>query len=544
VAGLALTFGSGAMTNSIAELESAQVILVSGSNTTETHPQVARRIYDAVDRGARLIVIDPRRTRIARHADLHLQIRPGTDIPLLNAMMRSIIDENLVDDLFVEMRTENYMTLRDRLYQVNIARSATVCGVGEDRIRLAARMYARAQRSVICYCLGVTQHVCGTDNVQSYANLAMLTGHVEQEFTGVDPLRGQNNVQGACDMGALPNVLPGYQPVSDPGVRARFEEAWGVPLPDKPGMTNLDMMHPGPGGNDLRAMFIMGENPVVSDPDLGHVRNALHGLDFLAVADIFLTDTARLADVVFPAATFAEKSGTITSSERRVQLMRRAINPVATAWPDDRIIMELSRRMGYPMDYDSPAEIMEEICMLTPIYGGMYHDRLGREWGLQWPCPDRDHGSTPYLHKYSFARGRGRFEPADHIVPAEPPDDQFPFVLITGRVYHHYHTGTMTRKTRLHNREYPRSLVEIHPRDAKAAGISEGGSVLLVSRRGEARFTATLTDRVAPGHVFATFHFAESPVNLLTVEVSDPVARCPEYKICAVRVEKVGEGRG
>lgn len=537
------------MTNSIAEIEQAQVILVSGSNTTVTHPQVARRIYDAVDKGAKLIVIDPRQTKIARHAHLHLQIRPGTDIPLLNAMMRSIVDENLVDDLFVEMRTENYVTLRNKLFQVHINRSATICGVDEEKIRLAARMYARAQRSVICYCLGVTQHVCGTDNVQSYANLAMLTGHVEQEFTGVDPLRGQNNVQGACDMGALPGVFPGYQSVADPAVRAKFERAWGVKLPENPGMTNIDMMHAKPGGTGnlypedaLRAMLIFGENPVMSDPDIGHVRNTLHGLEFLAVSDIFLTDTAQLADVVFPAVTFAEKSGTITNSERRVQLMRQAIDPIGLAWPDYKIVIELSRRLGYEMDYDSPAEIMEEVCMLTPIYGGMYYDRLQREWGLQWPCPDRQHGSTQYLHKYSFARGRGRFEPAAHIVPAETADEQYPFILITGRVYHHYHTGTMTRKSQLHNREYAKSMIEIHPEDAGKLDIRTGDVVRLTSRRGTCLFTAMLTERLARGHVFANFHFSESPVNLLTVEVSDPVAKCPEYKICAVQVEKVEGG--
>jgi len=537
VAGLAMTFGSGAMTNSIDEIEHAQVVLVSGSNTTETHPQIARRIYDAVDRGAKLIVIDPRRTQVARHAHLHLQIRPGTDIPLLNAMMRSILDKNLVDDLFVEMRTENFFALRDKLFQVDIDRAAAICGVDAAKIKLAARMYARAQRSVICYCLGVTQHVCGTDNVQSYANLAMMTGHVEQEFTGVDPLRGQNNVQGACDMGALPGVLPGYQSVADDSLRGKFERAWGVKIPACPGMTNLDMT--AAAGDTLKAMYVMGENPAISDPDLGHVRHAFADLDFLAVADIFLSDTARLADVVFPAVSFAEKTGTITSSERRVQLMHKAIEPVGFAWPDDRIIMELSRRLGYPMDYESPAEVMEEICMLTPIYGGMYHDRLDAEWGVQWPCAGREHGSTQFLHKYSFTRGRGRFEPAEHIVPAESADENFPYILVTGRVYHHYHTGTMTRRSQLHNREYDRPMIEIHPDDAKSLEIREGESVRVASRRGECVFAAMITDRVSPGHVFANFHFSEAPVNFLTVEKSDPVAKCPEYKICAVRVEKV-----
>lgn len=532
-----MTFGSGAMTNSIAEIEHAQVVLVSGSNTTETHPQIARRIYDAVDNGAKLIVIDPRRTQIARHAHLHLQIRPGTDIPLLNGMMRGILDENLVDDLFVEMRTENYFALRDKLYQVDLAQVSTICGVDAAKIRLAAGMYARAQRSVICYCLGVTQHICGTDNVRSYANLAMLTGHVEQEFTGVDPLRGQNNVQGACDMGALPAVLPGYLSVTDDAARGTFERAWGVKLPDKPGMTVLDMTHPATGG--VKAMFIMGENPAISDPDLSQVRHSLRELDFLAVSDIFLSDTAKLADVVFPAVSFAEKTGTITSSERRVQLMHQAIEPIGSAWPDSRIIMELSRRLGYPMEYESPAEVMEEICMLTPIYGGMYHDRLDAEWGVQWPCLSRVRGSTPYLHKYSFTRGRGRFEPAEHIAAAESADDAFPYILVTGRVYHHFHTGTMTRRSQLHTRESDRSLIEIHPQDAGNLKVAEGEQVLVASRRGDCVFTVLITDRVNPGHVFANFHFSEASVNFLTGEQSDPEAKCPEYKICAVRIEKV-----
>ena len=527
------------MTNSIAEIEQAQVVLVSGSNTTETHPQVARRIYEAVDNGAKLIVIDPRRTQIARHAHIHLQIRPGTDIPLLNAMMRCILDENLVDDLFVEMRTENYFALRDKLLKIDVSRNATICGVEEEKIRLAASMYARAQRSVICYCLGVTQHICGTDNVHSYANLAMLTGHVEQEFTGVDPLRGQNNVQGACDMGALPAVLPGYQPVTNTTARSKFERAWNVTLPEKPGLTNLDMTHTaGVPGSGLRALFVMGENPVISDPDLGHVRSTLHGLDFLVVADIFLSDTAQLADVVFPAVTFAEKTGTITNSERRVQLVHKAIDPVGSARPDYAIIMELSRRLGYVMDYTSPAEIMEEICILTPIYGGMFYDRLNGSWGLQWPCPDRDHGSTQYLHKYSFTRGRGRFEPAQHIVPAESADEEYPLILVTGRVYHHFHTGTMTRRSQLHNREYDKSMLEIHPDDAAPLDFVQGDSVLVSSRRGSCRLHVQVTDRVAPGHVFANFHFSESPINNLTVDTSDPVARCPEFKVCAVKVEK------
>jgi formate dehydrogenase major subunit/formate dehydrogenase alpha subunit len=361
-----------------------------------------------------------------------------------------------------------------------------------------------------------------------------MTGHLEQEFTGVDPLRGQSNVQGACDMGALPAVFPGYQAVADETVRTRFEQAWGVQLSDRPGLTNLDMTH----GSSLRGLLVVGENPLISDPNLNNVRNTFHGYDFLAVSDIFLSDTAKLADVVFPAASFAEKEGTITSSERRVQRLHRAIAPVGASRPDSEIIMDLAGRMGYPMEYGSAAEIMEEICLLTPIYGGMYHDRLDKNWGLQWPCPDRAHGSTQYLHKYSFTRGRGRFEPSHHVAPAEEPDSQYPFVLVTGRVYHQYHTGTMTRHSGLHNREHGRALLEVHPDDAGSLGLGNGDRVRVVSRRGECSLHVLLTDRTAPGHVFTSFHFRESPVNRVTVDTSDPVARCPEFKVCAVRIEK------
>lgn len=532
------------MTNTINELEKAQVILVSGSNTTRTHPQVARRIYDAVDRGAKLIVIDPRKTKIAHHAHFHLQIRPGTDIPLLNGMMRCILEENLIDDLFIEMRTENYLALRDLLLQVDLDNIAAITGVSRDEIARAARTYARAQRSTICYCLGVTQHICGTANVKNYANLAMLTGHVEQEFTGVDPLRGQGNVQGACDMGALPGVLPGYQSIVDPELRKTFSTAWQRKIPEQPGMTVLEMTHGAPsslplamGREGLKGLFVMGENPMLSDPVLGQVRNTLQKLDFLVVSDIFLTETGELADVVLPAVCFAEKSGTITNSERRVQYMHKAVDPPGEARSDSWIIQELATRMGYPMHYDSPAEVMEEIALLTPIYGGMYYDRLQTLQGLQWPCFDRNHPGTPYLHKFSFTRGSGRFEPEQHVPPAEPVDREYPFVLITGRSYHQYHTGTMTRRSMGLNRECDTPLLDMHPGDAKKLDLQEGCRVRVSSRRGSVCFTLHLSNQMMPGEVSCDFHFFEAPTNILTLADSDPVAHCPEYKCCAVNVE-------
>ncbi len=539
------------MTNSINELDHAQVILVAGSNTTEAHPQVARRIFHAVDNGAALIVIDPRRTRLADQARIHLQLRPGTDIPLINGMMRCIIDENLIDDLFLSMRTENYFALRDMLLKVDLEETAALTGVPRKLIARAARTYARAQRSTICYCLGVTQHVCGTANVETYANLAMLTGHVEQEFTGVDPLRGQNNVQGACDMGALPAVFPGYQSVADPRIKKKFEQAWGVELPATPGLTLLDMTHNrGTASGSalqkalprLRAMFVMGENPMLSDPDLHQVEKTLKGLDFLVVSDLFLTETARLADVVLPAASFAEKSGTVTNSERRVQLMHRAIAPIGDSRPDHRIIMSLARRMDFAMDYESPAEIMEEICLLTPIYGGMYHDRLASSHGLQWPCTDRAHAGTPYLHKYSFTRGRGRFVPASHVEPAEPVDADYPLMLITGRRYHHYHTGTMSRLCPTLDREEPRPRLDMHPDDAAALQLRQMDRVRVSSRRGSCEFNLHITPRTPPGTLYCDFHFHEAPTNKLTLATADPTARCPEFKLCAVQVRKGGAG--
>ncbi len=538
MAGLATTFGSGAMTNSINEIEEAEVILATGSNTSEAHPQIARRMMTAVDKGAKLLVIDPRRTRLTELADVHLQIQPGSDIPLMNGMMRIILDESLADRMFIEMRTENFEALQEMLNKIDLAEVERITGVPLAEIRKAAILYARARRAVICYCLGITQHVAGTKNVQTIANLAMLTGNVEKEFTGVDPLRGQNNVQGACDMGALPNVYPGYQKVDDIACREKFSKAWCTELDPAPGLTLLDMTHSGANG-PMKGMFIMGENPVLSDPLLDKVEETLSNLEFLAVADIFLTETAQFAHVVFPAASFAEKGGTFTNTERRVQMVRPAIAPIADCRTDSEIISEISTRMGYPMSYESSTEIMEEIALLTPIYGGIIHQRLGGDkWGLQWPCPDQNHPGTPFLHKHYFTRGKGHFIPGEHTPPVEPPCEDFPFFLNTGRVYHHYHTGTMTRKSEALNRESNQALLQVHPDDAKRLQIREGDILCVASRRGAIQIPAQITHAVAPGSVYTSFHFSETPVNRLTIDTQDPIAKCPEYKVCAVRIEK------
>ncbi len=538
MAGLATAFGSGAMTNSINELEDVDVVIVSGSNTTEAHPQIARRILAAVDRGAKLIVIDPRRTALAQEAHVHLALRPGTDIALLNGMMRIILDEGLADDHFIEMRTENFIALRDQLFKIDLDEIAAITGVDRQLMHTAACLYARAYKSTFCYCLGITQHICGTNNVQTIANMAMLTGNVEKENAGVDPLRGQNNVQGACDMAALPACLPGYQSLADMQIRQKFKQCWGVDVPLTPGRTVLDMTHSGHNGT-LRGMFVMGENPILSDPDQTKVQATLEGLDFLAVSDIFLTETAQLAHVVFPAASFAEKSGTVTNSERRVQYMHQVIEPIGECKPDSTIIAELAERMGYEMYYESMAEVMEEIALLIPIYGGMHHDRLRSSWGLQWPCPNRDHPGTPFLHKHYFSGGKGHFTPAQHQEPFEPPGDAFPLTLITGRIYHHYHTGTMTRRCASLNRESDKALLQINPVDATTSAIRNGDLVELTSRRGTIRLWAQISEDIRPGQVYTTFHFSEAPVNLLTTGAADPIAKCPEFKVCAVKVARV-----
>ncbi|MFH1146722.1 MAG: formate dehydrogenase subunit alpha [Pseudomonadota bacterium] len=537
VLGLTNAFGSGAMTNSISELGEAEVILVTGSNTTQQHPQIARFILKAVDKGARLIVIDPRGIELGRFAHLYLRPRPATDVLWLNGMMKIILEEGLIDDSFIKMRTENFAAFRNFLMQFELGRVEEISGIPLDGLRQAARIYAAAKRAAVIYSMGITQHVSGTDNVQSIANLAMLTGHVEQEFTGVFPLRGQNNVQGACDMGALPGTLTGYQRVDDPAIRDKFARAWNTDLPTSPGLTSMDMFH---GPSPIRAMYIMGENPMLSHPDLNSVKASLENLDFLAVADIFLTETAQLADVVLPAAAFAERDGTVTSTERRIQRIRKAVSPSYAAKPDWQIICDLAHHMDYPMVYESPAEIMEEIALLTPIYGGVYYDRLETINGLQWPCPSRSHPGTPYLHKRSFTRGKGLFACIEYRPPAELPDNVYPFILSTGRVYEHWHTGTVTRKTSTLHRERPEGFVEINPGDARELAIGNGELIRIISRRGEISVKALLVDDLPPKTVFMPFHYRESPANLLTNSAVDPQARIPELKVCAVRLEKAG----
>jgi formate dehydrogenase alpha subunit len=538
VAGLATAFGSGAMTNSIGDIEKAQVILVIGSNTTEAHPIIALKIKKAVrENGTRLIVIDPREIRLTYFADLWLAPKPGTNIAVINGLMKVIIDKGLVDENFITARTEGYEDLSKNLVDYQPEKVARISGVPAEELIKAAELFGKAERASIIYSMGITQHTMGTDNVFALANLAMLTGNIGKPGAGLNPLRGQNNVQGACDMGCLPNVLPGYQAIADQKIRDKFTSAWGCQLPDSPGLTVVEMLEAAASGQ-IKAMYIMGENPMVSDPDLAHVEQGLKSLDFLVVQDIFLTETAELADVVLPAASFAEKDGTFTNTERRVQRVRKAINPPGEAKPDWQIICLLSKKMGRPMVYASTSEIMAEIASLTPAYGGITFERL-ENGGLQWPCPNENHPGTPILHIDRFTRGKGRFIPVQHRSSAELPDKNYPLLLTTGRSLYQYHTGSMTRRVRGLNELSHENWLEINPKDAKKYGIKDGKLVTVISRRGQVMAKARVTERIIKGTVFMPFHFAEKAANRLTNTALDPQAKIPELKVCAVRVETV-----
>jgi len=537
VAGLAAAFGSGAMTNSIEEIEFADCILVTGSNTTETHPIIANLIKRAVRyHGAKLIVIDPRKIDLVRHASLWLRQRNGTDVAWINGLMHVILSEGLHDEAFIADRTENFDAFRESADAYPPERASEISGIPVDALVEAARVFAGSGSSAIVYSMGITQHTHGTDNVLSLANLAMLTGNVGKPSSGVNPLRGQNNVQGACDLGALPNVCPGYQAVTAAETQSKFEQAWGSKISPTVGLTIVEMMHAA-HDETLKGMVIMGENPMVSDPNLNHVEEALNALDFLVVQDVFLTETAQLADVVFPAASFAETDGTFTNTERRVLLVNKAIEPPGEARQDWEIIGDLATRMGYPMSYANAAEIMDEIAEVTPIYGGISHRRL-REGELQWPCPSTDHPGTKFLHEDRFTRGLGRFHAVEYIPSAELPNDEYPIILSTGRILHHFHTGSMSRRSEALNAYENEGYIEIHPADLSALGLSDGDSIKVITRRGSIVTTARETERVAVGSIFAPFHFVEAAANRLTNDALDPKAKIPELKVAACRLER------
>jgi len=538
VTGLVKAFGSGAMTNSIDEFENTPLIFVIGSNTTECHPVMGIKIRKAVAEGkTKLIVADPRRISLSDIADKHLQQKPGSDVALINAMMYTIIDENLSDKNFIKERTENYEAFSEAVKNCPPEFAEKVTGIKAEDIREAARMYAAAESASIVYSMGITQHTTGTDNVLSLANLAMVTGNVGKPFSGVNPLRGQNNVQGACDMGALPNVYPGYQKVAESEIHAKFEKAWGETLSDKIGLTVVEIMDRA-RKNDVRALYVVGENPALSDPDSTEVVEGLKNVDFLVVQDLFLTETAELADVVLPASSFAERDGTFTNTERRIQKYRKAVEAPGVSKPDWEIICAIANKMGASWEYNDVSEIMNEIAEVTPIYGGIAYDRID-EIGLQWPCTDKEHPGTKVLHQGRFTRGAGRFHAVNFMPQKELPDRDFPFILSTGRMLQHWHTGTMSRKSKVLDQIIPEGYLEISPEDAKKMGIGKDDTVAVSSRRGEITTGVKITGKMAPGVVFLTFHFKESPANVLTIAALDPLAKIPEFKACAVKINKL-----
>ncbi len=538
MAGLAAAFGSGAMTNTIADVEKADVILVTGSNTTENHPVLSAFVKRAVEfKNARLIVVDPRRIKLAGFAHQWLRPNLGTDVAWINGMMHVIIKEDIYDRTFVGTRTEGFEELKKVVEKFTPEYTEEITGIPAQQIIDAARMYAGAKAGSILYCMGITQHTTGTDNVKSLANLAMVCGNLGIEGGGVNPLRGQNNVQGACDLGGLPNVFSGYQPVNSIDAIKKMEEAWGVSgLSDKVGLKVTEML-PKAYNGEFKALYIIGENPLVSDPDLNHAEKCISNLDFLVVQDIFMTETAKIADVVLPSACFAEKEGTFSNTERRVQRVRKAVDPPGQAWDDWKITCEIATRMGYPMSYENSRAIFEEIALVTPSYAGLTYDRIEDE-GLHWPCPTADHPGTPILHTAQFPRGRGQFHAIDFIPPAEKADDEYPMYLTTGRVIYHYHTGTMTRKTDGLNERSPGNFVEITPDDAQKHDLKNGDMVNVASRRGDITAAVKFSDKAVEGTVFIPFHFAESPANKLTNAALDPVSGIPEFKVCAVKLSK------
>ena len=531
-----MTLGSGAMTNSIDELAHTDLILVTGSNTTENHPVIGYRIREAARRGARLFVFDPREISLARDAELWCRQKPGSDVAWINGLIHIILDEGLENREFIEERTEGFEDLKKAVAKFTPKYVSKISGIPEEDLRTVARAYASAGAASIVYSMGITQHISGTDNVVSLANLAMVCGQIGRPGTGVNPLRGQNNVQGACDLGALPNVFPGYQKVDDDRAREKFEAAWGE-LSGKPGLTVTEMLSAAAEGK-VKALYVLGENPMVSDPDLTHVEEALRAVDFLVVQDIFLTETARLADVVLPGKCFAEKDGTVTNTERKVQLMRRAVEGPGESRDDWEIICDLGSRLGLRKGYRDPSEIMDEARKLTPQYGGISHERLRAGEQLCWPCPDESHPGTRILHQGTFARGRGKFFAIDYVEPAEMPDRKYPFVLSTGRMLYHFHTGTMTRRSKGLNAIAPGPYVEINPADAGRLKVEDGQRVSVSSRRGTIKVSAMVTAKVSEGELFIPFHFHEGAANVLTNPALDPKAKIPEFKVCAVSVSK------
>ena len=526
------------MTNTIADIEQADVILITGSNTSENHPVISSVVKRAVHvKGKQLIVVDPRRITMTRYARKWLRPNLGTDVAWINGLMQVIISEGLHDQAFVDARTTGFEALRQTVEKYTPDYVETITGIRAVDLIEAARMYAGAERASILYCMGITQHTTGTDNVKSLANLAMLCGHIGRPGTGVNPLRGQNNVQGACDMGGLPDVFSGYQKVTDEAARRRMAAAWKVDsLPAFAGLKVTQML-PAAHDGKLKAMYIIGENPLVSDADLNHAEQSLRQLDFLVVQDIFLTETAKMADVVLPSACFAEKDGTFSNTERRVQRVRKAVESPGEAREDWRIVCDVAMRMGYPMSYADSRQILDELRSVTPSYAGISYERIERQ-GLHWPCPNEEHPGTPILHREQFTSGRGVFNAIDYLPPAETIDHDYPLYLTTGRLLQQYHTGTMTMKTEGLNEIAPECFVEISAADAQSFAMPDGALVGIASRRGRIQARLRISPKAVQGTVFLPFHYAQAAANRLTNSALDPVCGIPEFKVCAVKLEK------
>ncbi len=526
------------MTNSIEDMTlKAEVILVTGSNTSECHPIIANYIREAVMKnGAKLIVVDPKRIDLVDYAEIWLQPKPGNNVAWINGFINVIINNNLHDEEFIKENTEGFDELKKVVEKYTPEEVEKITGIPADKLKEAALMYGKAKSASILYAMGITQHSNGTDNVKSLANLAMITGNIGKEGAGVNPLRGQNNVQGACDMGGLPNVYPGYQPVDNEEICKKFSSEWGASCSLNRGAP-LTMIPELVNDGKLKALYIMGENPLVSDPYLKHLREAIDKLDFLVVQDIFMTETAQYADVVLPSACFAEKDGTFTNTERRVQRVRKAVNPPGEAKDDLTILCMLAKKFGVKFS-NNPEEVFEEIRKVTPQYAGITYKRIEENDGVCWPCPDENHPGTPILHVGKIVRGKGILTPIENKEPAEKPDKEFPFILTTGRVYEHFHTATMTKRCNATKYYVPEPTLEINPEDADSIGINDGDMVKVSSRRGSIKIKAKISNRMSKGVVFGSFHFSEAPINELTNNVLDPIAKIPELKVCAVKIEK------
>ncbi len=553
MAGLAASFGSGAMSNSMDDVaQQAKSFFIIGSNTTEQHPVFGTMLRRAVKfRGTKLVVADPRKIDITDFATLHLRQRPGTDIALINGLMYIILEKGWEDKSFIEERTEGFDEFKATVMQYPPAKASEITGIPVEKLYEAAEILAKNSPMAVIWAMGITQHIVGVRNVMDLANLQMLLGNMGKPGGGVNPLRGQNNVQGACDMGGLPNVYTAYQSVTNDEVREKFAKAWGATSDNKVGLTVTEMM-PGILEGKTHALYILGEDPVMSDPDTNHIRHCFEAIDFLLLQEIFPSETSVYADVLLPGVTFAEKTGTFTNTERRVQMVRQAIPLQGDARDDWWITAEIAKRIlnGTPnrvqneapfssWEYHNTSDILFEINALTPSYGGITHARLEAGERLQWPCPTLDHPGTPVLHTKQFTRGKGKFAPIDHIPPAERPDDDYPMLLSTGRVLYHWHGGQMTRRAQGLMQVYGEALIEMNPNDAERLGLNGRKIVRVTSRRGVIEAQAWVTDRVPPGMVYANFHFPNASANELTHASLDPVAKIPEYKITAVKVELV-----